>query len=181
MITDRGFVFNGRHSSEFNIYCDPASRQLIPEKRRLFTVVPGRSGSYAQEDGAYNVRTESFNCWYTRQPGTDIAQQAREIAAWLSENGELRFDSEPDKYYKAYFTGAPPLAKHLLYGEFTLTFAYSPPFAFGEQQSVTLLITGDTDVLPIQVLGTAATPCRIIIDNIGDTTIENLRITHQHN
>jgi len=31
------------------------------------------------------------------------------------------------------------------------------------------------------VLGTAATPCRIIIDNIGDTTIENLRITHQHN
>ena len=100
MMRDRGFTFNGVHSSEFNIYCDPASRQLIPEKRRSLTVVPGRSGSFAQTDGAYNDRSESFTCYYTRQPGTDIARQAREIAAWLSENGVLRFDSEPDKYYK---------------------------------------------------------------------------------
>lgn len=181
MMRDRGFTFNGVHSSEFNIYCDPASRQLIPEKRRSLTVVPGRSGSFAQTDGAYNDRSESFTCYYTLQPGTDIARQAREIAAWLSENGVLRFDSEPDKYYNVYFTGAPPLTKHLMYGEFTLTFTCSPPFAYTEQRALERTVTANEQTVNVPISGTAPTPCRIIIDNVGGTTIQNLRIACQHN
>ncbi len=175
-----GFTFNGIHSSTFNIYCDPASRQLIPERRRSRIIVPGRSGTFSQEDGAFNDRTESFTCWYTRKANSDISRQAREIAAWLAEDGVLCFDHEPDKFYNASFSGAPPLAKHLMYGEFTLTFTYSPPFAYTAPQSVVQMVTKEADTVTVPSKGTAPTPCRIIITNRGDTTIRNLRIVCQH-
>jgi len=180
VIRDLGFTFNGVHSSHFNIYCDPASRQLIPEKRRSRVVVPGRSGTYSQEDGAFNDRTESFTCYYTRKPGSDISQQAREIAAWLSKDGVLRFDHEPDKFYDASFSGSPPLTKHLMYGEFTLTFTYSPPFAYTEAQSIVAAVQRESDTITVPMAGTAPTPCRITIVNNGNTTIQNLRIVCQH-
>lgn len=175
-----GFTFNGIHSSQFNVYCDPASRQLIPERRRSRITVPGRSGTFSQEDGAFNDRTESFTCWYTRKPNSDISRQAREIAAWLAEDGILCFDHEPDKFYNAAFTGAPPLTKHLMYGEFSLTFTYSPPFAYTTPQSVVRTVTREADTVTVRSKGTAPTPCRIIITNRGDTAIQNLRIVCQH-
>lgn len=174
----RGFTFNGVHSSHFHIICDPASRQLLPEKRRQLVAVPGRSGSYHQDEGAYNDRSETFTCYYTRAAGSDTATQAREIAAWLSENGVLSFDNEPDKFYNAFFSGAPPLSKHLAYGQFDLTFTYSPPFAYTAQQSVRQIVTGEADQIVLPVAGTAPTPCRIIIESAGNTVIRNLRITH---
>ena len=174
-----GFTFRGIHSSEYNIICDPSSRQLIPERRRSLLIIPGRSGSYKQEDGAYNDKAETFTCYYTKKPDRDISLQAREIAAWLAEDGVLCFDNEPDKFYDAYFSGALPLTKHLKYGEFELAFTYSPPFAYTEQQSLVQVIEKESDVITIPVAGTAPTPCRIIIRNDGDTTIENLRIAYK--
>ena len=178
MITT-GFTYRGIHSSAFNIICNPSSRQLLPERRRSSVIVPGRSGSYMHDDGTYNDRIETFTCFYTKKDDSDISRQAREIAAWLSVDGVLCFDNEPDKFYDAHFSGAPPLMKHLKYGEFELEFTYSPPFAYTAQQSVVKSVRGESDVITIPVSGTAPTPCRIIIRNDGDTTIENLRIAYQ--
>ena len=178
MITTRGFTFNGHHSSEFNVYMKPDSRVLIPELRKSAITVPGRSGSYYQNDGAYNARTESVTCWYTRKPGLTIPEQSRQIAAWLSEEGTLIFDNEPDKYYIATFSGAPSLSQHQSYGEFSLTFTYSPPFAFSEQRSLETVITQQNTDVVIPVSGTAQTPCRIVIYNGGTSTIENITIEH---
>jgi len=68
-----------------------------------------------------------------------------------------------------------------MYGEFTLTFTYSPPFAYTEQQAKEKTLTGAAESITIDSDATAPTPCRIIIDNIGTTTIRNLRIGYQHN
>ena len=174
-----GFTFRGRHSSEFNIICDPSSRELIPERRRTLITIPGRSGSYVQDDNTYNDRSESFTCYYTKRDDSDISLQAREIAAWLAEDGVLCFDNEPDKFYDAYFSGSLPLTKHLKYGEFDLQFTYSPPFAYTAQQQHVQVITSEDDAVNISVEGTAPTPCRLIIRNNGDTTIENLRIAYK--
>jgi phage-related protein len=106
-----------------------------------------------------------------------VASQARLIAGWLSEEGELCFDSEPDKYYRAYLIGAPPLVKHLQYGEFTLTFEMNPPFAYELPQSKAFAVTDQT-ALPLSVGGTVETPVRIIIRNVGTNTIRNLVLTH---
>lgn len=173
-----GFTFRGVHSSEFGIICDPQSRQLIPERRRNLLVVPGRSGSVRQDDGTYEDRTEQFTCYYIPGPGENVSLKAREIAAWLAEDGILSFDNEPEKMYDAFFTGSPTLAKHLKYGEFKLTFTYSPPFAYTAQQSLTQNITSNNDTMQILVDGTAPTPCRIIIRNVGNTTINTLHIDH---
>lgn len=176
-----GFTYRGIHSTVYNIICDPTARQLIPERRRNTVVVPGRSGSYSQEDGAYNVRSETFRCYYTKRNDSTISLQAREIAAWLAVEGVLCFDNEPDKYYDAYFNGSPPLSKHLKYGEFDLSFTYSHPFAYTAQQSMVVTITTEDDKLIVPVAGTAPTPVRMIIKNAGTTTIENLRISYRLN
>ena len=178
MISDRGFTFNGIHSSVYHVYCNPESRVLIPEVRKTGITIPGRSGLHFQKDGAYNIRSESMTCWYTPISGMSLADQTREIAAWLAEEGTLVFDNEPDKYYIACFSGAPPLTRHQKYGEFTLTFTYSPPFAFSALRTVSRVVTRQNADLVVPVDGTVETPCRIIIRNDGTGTIDNITIEH---
>ena len=178
MITT-GFTFRGVHSSEYNIICDPTSRQLMPERRRNTITIAGRSGSYKQDDGSYNDRTETFTCYYIKKDDSNISEQAREIAAWLATDGELCFDNEPDKFYTAYFNGPLQLTKHLKYGEFELSFTYSPPFAYTAQQSQTTRVRSESNVILIKSSGTEKTPCRLIVVNNGNTTIKNLNITYQ--
>jgi phage-related protein len=149
----------------------------MPEKRRNPIMIPGRSGAFRQEDGGRAVRQESITCSFVRPPDIDVAQHARLIAGWLSEEGELNFDSEPDKYYRAYLIGAPPLVKHLLYGQFSLSFEMNPPFAYQLPQSLDLEVIDQTPIV-LMVGGTAKTPVRIIIRNDGTTTIRNLVLLH---
>ena len=175
---DGGFIFRGTHSSVYGVYCNPESRVLMPAKRRNPIIIPGRSGAYRQEDGGRDVRLESLSCWYVKKNGTDIAAQARLIAGWLSEEGELAFDSEPGKYYRAYLAGAPPLIKHLQYGEFTLTFEMNPPFAYELPQNHDVTVTGQNPI-QLAVGGTVETPVRFIIRNTGTTTIRNLVLLHR--
>ena len=175
MITT-GFTFALQHSSKFGIVCDPTTRILLPEKRRNMVDIPGRSGAHMHTDGTYRVRQEIFHCYYIPQNGKSLSDATRDIAAWLAKDGVLVFDNEPDKYYTAYFTGAIPSVRHLKYGEFDLTFTYSPPFAYTETKQVVKSITSAEDFVMAIVNGTADTPCRIIIKNEGATTISNIRI-----
>ncbi len=64
--------------------------------------------------------------------GKDRPGGVPEIAYWLSGSGRLIFDREPDKYYLARLSGGPPMSQHLKYGEFTITWSYNLPFAFGK-------------------------------------------------
>ena len=162
----------------YGVFCNPESRVLMPSKRRNPITIPGRSGVFRQEDGGREVRQESLSCWYVKREGADIAERARLIAGWLSEEGELGFDSEQGKYYRAYLVGAPPLIKHLQYGEFTLTFEMNPPFAYELPQALDITVKDQTPI-QLHVSGTAETPVRFIIRNTGTTTIKNLVLLHR--
>ncbi len=178
MITT-GFTFCGKHSDEFGIVCDPQTRILIPAKRRTIVTIPGRSGYYINSDGTYDARVETFHCYFKKPDNVPLADQARKIAYWLSADGLLAFDNEPDKYYDAYFSAAPPQVRHLKYGEFDLEFTYSPPFAHTTQKYVISTVKSSNNGIVIPVDGTADTPCRIIIKNVGSTTIRNIKVTRQ--
>ena len=169
-----GFTFNDRHSSEFGITYKADSRVLLPEKRRSGIMVPGRSGAYYQYDGAYNAREETFTCYFQPQQGKTTAITTRNIAGWLSGRGRIIFDDEPDKYYIAVLAGAPPLDRHLKFGEFELTFLYNPPFAFSIAEQIMSLTLGTNR---IQYKGTEATPARIIITNNGTGAIQTIKLT----
>lgn len=165
-----GFTYRGRHSSEFGIVCDPESRQLLPARRRTRIDVPGRHGSYVFS-GALEERTESFRIAFL--PGTmTTPERSREIAAWLSQDGELRFDTEPDKVYMAYFSSAPSGLYHRLWGEITLQFTYNPPFALSDVKQTALQTGSNT----LQYKGTAEAPARISITNVGTADITNIQI-----
>ena len=170
---NHGFTFKYVHSSIYGITYRADSRMLLPETRKSGITIPGRSGTYYQRDGAYNTREESFTCYYQPKISQTTARATRDIAMWLSGRGQIVFDDEPDKYYIGMLSGAPPLDRHLKYGEFELTFLYDPPFAFGAEQRKPLAV----GVNPIAYAGTAETPCQIIINNTGSTTVQTLKIT----
>lgn len=176
MITT-GFTYAGIHSSTFGIICDPTTRVILPEKRRMVTDIAGKSGHHMQSDGTYLAREESFHCYFKKLEGKTIAESARDIAAWLSTDGALQFDNEPDKFYDAYVSGALPQARHLQYGEFDLTFTYNPPFAYTAMQNNRGEISASGGYIDVEMRGTVATPCRIVIRNTGNTIIQNMRIS----
>lgn len=176
-----GFTYAGAHSSRFGIVCDPTTRIIFPEKRRMITDIAGRSGVHMHTDGTYLARQESFHCYFVKPAGKTVAESARDIAAWLSSDGVLQFDNEPDKYYDAFVSGALPQERHLKYGEFDLLFTYSPPFAYTAMKQVLQVITASGGSIACQMDGTVDTPVRIIIRNTGNTIIQNMRVSRKVN
>lgn len=169
-----GFTFRGTHSSDFGIHTVDQSRTILPPRREGKIAIPGRSGYYdGVSGGVYDERQESILCTFACPKGRTVAEVCREIAYWLSGTGRLSYDREPDKYYNARITGAPPMAQHLKHGEFTITWSYNPPFAFGRTVSVPIH-SGRND---IRYEGTAETPCVIVLRNVSAASAANVTIT----
>ena len=169
-----GFTFRGAHSSKYCIHLQSQSRVLLPPRREGNIVIPGESGCYDGVAGkVYDTRAESFQCGFVRPEGMSVPQVCRELAYWLSGTGRLILDKEPDKYYLARLSGAPPMEQHLHSGAFTLTWTFNPPFAFG--RTVTLPVHDGEN--PIAYKGTAETPCLLVLRNVSKRTISNLTIT----
>lgn len=168
-----GFSFRGVHSSKFGIYTQDQNRLLAPPRREGKVVIPGRSGYRDNVGAVYNERIESVLCSFVCPAGKTVPEVCREIAYWLSGSGRLIYDKEPDKFYMARLTGGPPVDYHLHHGEFTLTWVYNPPFAFG--RTVTQPITSGENVIEYE--GTAETPCTIVLRNRSRSNVVNVSIT----
>lgn len=169
-----GFTFRGTHSSRFGIHTVDQARTILPPRREGRIIIPARSGYYDGVSGSvYDERQESILCAFTCPKDRTVAEACREIAWWLSGTGRLAYDKEPDKYYTARLSGAPPMAQHLKYGEFTLTWSCNPPFAFGKTVSVPIR-KGEN---AIAYEGTAPTPCVIVLRNVSQASIANITIT----
>lgn len=169
-----GFSFRGRHSNEFGIFTQDQSRMILPPRREGRIVIPGRSGWYdGAAPGVYDERVESVLCSFKRPAGHTVPELCREIAGWLSGVGRLIYDKEPDKYYMARLAGGPPMAQHLKYGEFTLTWSCNPPFAFG--RTVTHPIASGENRIGYR--GTAETPCVIVLNNQSGAEAQTVTIT----
>ena len=172
-----GFTFRGVHSSIFGIrgiHTQDQSRLILPPRREGKLTIPGRSGYY---DGVarnvYDERLESVLCSFTCPPGKTVPEMCREIAYWLSGEGRLIYDKEPDKHYNARLTGSPPMEQHLKWGSFDLTWSCNPPFALG--RTVTQPMTMGAN--PIAYQGTAPAPCLIVLRNLSQTTASTVTIT----
>ena len=65
------------------------------------------------------------------------------------------------------------MSQHLKYGEFTITWSYNPPCAFGK--TITEPLKNGENVIDYQ--GTAEAPCVIVLRNTSETDISNVTIT----
>ena len=97
-----GFSFKGRHSSTLDIGVRSVDRTLIPQKRKNDIIIPGRHGSMVPGEEVYDRRyIKMIIGLINNEDWIDLRTNSREIAEWLSGEGKLIFDDEPDKYYMA--------------------------------------------------------------------------------
>lgn len=143
---------------------------LLPGLRSRKVKIPLRHGSYDYGAHYYDERAIRIECITSKALSRN---DCREIAYVLSKKEEIRFWTEPDKYYVGRIYQAPTLEQLRNVGaQFQLDFVCEP-FAYGEtktEQFTEQTFTPD-------YVGTAPTPTYIVIRNIGTTNVSNIKIT----
>lgn len=169
------FTFDSVHSSEYGVYFSNVDRTLLPSKRIIQYVIPGRDGTYEVENG-YEPRDITCVLGFT---GDDFSREelrakARAVAQWLSGFGLLVFDDEPDKGYKASVVNGVSIEEVAATGKASVAFHCQP---FAERLVYSLAATGQV-ALPktaqVVVEGTQATDAMIYIKAAG--TIKNVTV-----
>lgn len=160
-----GFSFNGTTSQTMAVNWKSTDRSLLPEKRPIRYEIPGRDGYYELGGDTYTNRYISgiISFFGASVDYATLRTKARSVAAWLSGEGLLIFDDEPDKAYTAKVVSAIPLEQLARAGSCEVTFDCEP---YAEALTDTTT-TATGQALPytatITVGGTAPTPCVITI------------------
>jgi predicted phage tail component-like protein len=132
----QGFVFRGKHSSEYGIIVNKVHPSLIAPLTPKLVSVPSRAGAhyFGKEMGVREFRVD-ITIVGTSQ--SDLFTKARDIAQWLyndeNEESELIFDQEPDKSYFAFLSGDTNLESLVTIGQTTLQFICPDPYAYGPE------------------------------------------------
>ena len=173
-----GFFFNNRHSREFWLAMEVASRPLLPELRRNDYEISGRHGTVSFGGETYTTRQIPVDIWIIEENIRDLQVLAREIAFWLGggNKGILWFDDEPDKAYDAVVYAAVDTDQIIRTKRATVIFECQP-FA----KSIHFLQSVHNGVSSGHVMnifsnGTVPTPARIIITNTGTINTDNIVI-----
>lgn len=175
-----GFQFNNTHSDDMGVVFKSVDRTLLPRKRVTQYVIPGKSGTYDIEDGFENreiVCEVSFVGDDYRYPG--VRQRARAVAGWLSGEGLLVFDDEPEKAYSGKVINGISIEQIAVTGHCEVTFQCSP---FAESLEYNQHVVNNTTLPhsePVEVRGTQETDCLVYItarDKITDLTVTRIKV-----
>lgn len=173
MIGD-SFEYRGKNSrTDFGMKV-VSSDVLYPEKRRETVHIIGVNGNHEIGDDTYDDRTVRIKCDWLRKDEDVPRHTMREIAEWLSEEGQLTLWNEVDKHYKANLyttTEIISYAKECLL-QFELEFICRP-FAYGEFKSESLIVGKNRP----KYNGTQKASTLIVIKNTGTTPINKVIIT----
>jgi predicted phage tail component-like protein len=171
-----GFTFNGTHSRDMGVVFKSTDRTLLPAKRITQYTIPGKSGTYDIEDGYENreitCEVSFIGEGYQYQ---GVRSRARAVAGWLSGEGLLVFDDEPEKAYTAKVINGISIEQIAVTGKCEVVFQ-SAPFAESldyNQQAVGSVSLPHTE--QVNVNGSQETDCLIYITARGKIT--NLTVT----
>lgn len=143
---------------------------LLPDLRSRKQTIPLRHGAYDYGAKYYEERGIQIECVTNRVISRD---DSRELAYVLSKKSEIRFWTEPGKYYIGRVYEAPSLEQLRNVGNrFPLIFVCEP-FAYGATKTENFV---DAQYTP-SYHGTAPTPTYIVIENTGEANAVNLVIT----
>lgn len=147
---------------------------FIPAIRERKVTVPQRHGQYDFGAKYYNERQLTLDC-ITASPvdKSQLRNYIREVTYVLSRKSEIRLWNEPDKYYVGRLYDEVSLTQlRDLANSFTLVFTCEP-FAYGE--TYTESFDANLQYIP-NYGGTASTPTYIVITNVGNTNVSNIKI-----
>jgi predicted phage tail component-like protein len=179
MIYGYGFTFNAEHSGKFKIVAQSDNRSLLPEKRRNEFRIPGRDGAVDFGGNNYEKRLITVKLSLLSKNLEELRENARAAAKWLSGEGFLIFDDEPDKAYKAKVYQPLNLSQLGSVGESTVTFDCQPFAESRHLSQFTDSITSFQHTTLFEVGGTQDTPCIIIIRNTGTTDLQDIRLVRK--
>lgn len=162
------FVFNNVDMlSAYNIRCITYD-VLLPKLRSRKIRIPARDGIYDFGARNYDERTIRMSCdLIGKQQLT--RQQLRDLAALLTQKGQIVLWDEPDKYYIGRIYDQTKLEYLGRVGHRTDLSFVCEPFAYGET------ISGPMPTV-MNYKGTATTPTRIEIRNVSDKTLQGVQI-----
>ena len=157
--------FKGVRNAALNVELLSMPARTTPVMNARVYAVAGRSGTALVTDGSYaDVRVA---CALDLTDGARV----REVNAWLSGEGLLRFSDEPDLAYEARVLKSPEhvaLAPRLDVRAYTVVFACKPfRVAVPEPKPLIATASGQTFFNP----GTAPAPSRVTVTGSGDFAI----------
>ena len=175
-----GFTFRNIHSSSFKIGARSIDRSVIPGRRKNEFIIPGKHGTLNFGNNTYETRPIPVEIGLVKNASfTELRESARDIAKWLSGDGYLIFDDEPDKAYQASlyeYVGIEQL-QGIAAGVSTVIFECQPFAESLEYRQVNIPnITTKPYNIPLTVNGTSESCCIITIKNTGTTNINNITL-----
>lgn len=171
-----GFFFNTQHSRDFWMSMEDAHRPLLPELRRNEYEITGRHGTVGFGGETYAKRHIAVDIAFIDLDVRNLQLLARRLAHWLSGEGLLWFDDEPDKAYDAKVFAAVDTEQIIRTKRASVIFECQP-FA----KTINFLQSvhngaSSGHIMEIFSNGTVPTPAIIIITNTGNIDTSNITI-----
>lgn len=143
----KGFTFRGVHSSAFFIV-NRINRSVAPEVEGHSVQIPERRGSY-DFGSRVGARKWEVEVTFLEASTDDLWTKMRDVTGWLIDTKhddlhELEFDSEPNRKYKARFTGGSQLDTLASMGTAVLTFVAPDPHAYSDPINLSIPSSGQT-------------------------------------
>lgn len=142
MVSDKYFVFNGKKSSDFNVWVTSNEGLSTPKKRYTEVEVPGRNGNLIIEENSFANQTLTLKDCFAIE---NVTQNIKDINKYLNlQKGYQRLELSwlPDEYRLAAFEGdiSPTVRVWEGFGKFDLTFNCKPQrFLKSGEEPITLI------------------------------------------
>lgn len=145
-------TFDGRSSSEFNVYITGEGVFNAPERAVEMISIPGRNGAFALDYGRFENIEVTYNCGIAGDDDADFASAISDFRNWLcSRNGYVRLsdDYNAGEYRMAvYKSGLEVTAENLKAGEFPVVFECKPQRFLTSGEYTISVTSGDTITNP---------------------------------
>ena len=129
MINDQSlyFVFNGKKSSDFGVWCSGDGLYRLPERDVEYIAVPGRNGDLAVDNGRWMNVEVTYSCFIPKH----FREHYSDLVSWLASQkgyGRLEDARHPEFYWLARMDADvdPKMVVADDGGTFTLTFNCKP-------------------------------------------------------
>ena len=140
-------AFDGKSSSEFNVYITGEAAFNAPERAVEMISIPGRNGSFALDHGRFENIEVTYQCGIAADDETDFASAISDFRNWLcSRNGYVRLtdDYNTGEYRMAmYKSGLEVETTQLIAGEFPVTFECKPQRFLTSGETAVAITSGD--------------------------------------
>lgn len=166
------FSFKNIHASQMGVKCLAFSRTIKAEERNYAFSIPGKNGEYDQTDGSYAMGAITIPLVFI--PSASFVS-LRQVAGWLNGEGQLIFDAEPNKAYRASAFAEITASEDVFEQTFSVEFRIFPFAESLEYMQEQALNAALPLTLSPDVQGTQKCPCVIRIK--AQSNIDTLTIT----